>query len=301
MITFEQRADAAVADVLQRLLQSIEANLAGAIDAPDSECLHDFRVAVRRSRSVQRELKPTFPAPALKHFRTEFRWLQTVTGPARDLDVCVLSFDDLRGHVSDGARDGLDPLLALLVERRLEARDAMAVDLRSQRTSAAFFGWRSLLMGLEQLPDDERPQAARPIGEVAGKRIRKIYKGMVRRGSGIGGSSSARAYHELRKQGKELRYLLELFGTQVYPAEVVKPMVKALKALQEVLGRNQDRQVQVALLTSLRDELDGKAREAVTPLIEALLRDQRSARDRFSQRFDAFASDRQRAVVKQTF
>ena len=301
MITFDQRADAAAADVLKRLLQSIEANLAGAIDAPDSECLHDLRVAVRRSRSVQRELKRAFPAPALDHFRGEFRWLQTITGPARDLDVYVLGFDDLRAQVSNGDRGGLDPLLELLVGRRLEARDAMAADLRSQRATAAFFGWRSLLLGLEQLPDDDRPQAPRPIGEVAGKRIRKTYKGIVRRGSGIRRSSPAEAYHELRKQGKELRYLLELFGSEVYPAEVVTPMVKGLKALQKVLGRHQDRQVQVALLMSLREELGGRGRKAVTPLIEGLRDDQRSARDQFSRRFDDFASDRQRALVKKTF
>ena len=32
-------------------------------------------------------------------------------------------------------------------------------------------------------------------------------------------------------------------------------MIKSLKALQDVLGRHQDREVQVATLTSLRDEV----------------------------------------------
>ena len=287
--------------VLKRLLESVEMNLAGAIDAPDGECLHDFRVAVRRSRSVQRELKRSFPAPALKHFRGEFRWLQTVTGPARDLDVHVLGFDDMRALVSQSRREQLDPLLDLLTARRLQARDEMAAELRSQRAAAVFAGWRSLLMGLEQLPDDDRPQAGRPIGEVAGKRIRKVYKRMLRMGRPIRRSSPPEAYHELRKQGKELRYLLELFGDQLYPTEVVKPMVKALKALQNVLGGHQDRQVQVALLLGLQEEVDGHAREALGPLIESLWHDQLTARGQFSKRFEVFASDRQRALVKQTF
>ncbi len=301
MITFDQRSDAAAAVVLKRLLESIETNLPGAIEAPDSECLHDFRVAVRRSRSVQRELKRAFPAPALKHFRGEFRWLQTVTGAARDLDVYVLGFDEMCALAPAGTRGELDPLLELLEARRLRARDEMAADLRSQRAAAVFAGWRSLLMGLEQLPDDDRPQAARPIGEVAGKRIRKVYKQMLRMGRPIRHSSPSEAYHELRKQGKELRYLLELFGARLYPAEAVKPMVKALKALQNVLGGHQDRQVQVALLLGLREEMDGRAREALGPLIESLQRDQLAARGQFSERFDVFISERQRALVKQTF
>ena len=60
-------------------------------------------------------------------------------------------------------------------------------------------------------------------------------------GSAIGSASPPEAFHELRKKGKELRYLLELFGSPLYPSEVVKPMIKALKALQDVLGRHQDR------------------------------------------------------------
>jgi CHAD domain-containing protein len=301
VITFDQRSDAAAAVVLKRLLDSIESNLAGAIEAPDSECLHDLRVAVRRSRAVQREFKQVFPAAALKHFRGELRWLQTITGPARDLDVYVLGFDDMRALVPARARDDLSPLLALLDARRLQARNQMATDLRSQRAAAVFAGWRSLLMGLEQLPADDRPRGARPIGETAGKRIRKVYKRMVRMGRTIGRSSPAEAYHELRKQGKELRYLLELFGAALYPAEVVKPMVKALKSLQKVLGRHQDRQVQIALLLSLREEFDGRADEAMRALIESLERDQLAAREQFSRRFAAFAADHQRALVKQTF
>ena len=86
--------------------------------------------------------------------------------------------------------------------------------------------WAAFLDGLEQLPDADRPDAARPIGDVAGARIRKVYRRMVKMGEAIDDDSPAEDYHELRKRGKELRYLLELFGAPLYPAEVVKPMIK---------------------------------------------------------------------------
>ena len=57
-----QRADGAAAAVLRALLEVIQANLEGAVAGIDSEFLHDFRVSVRRSRSVQREFKKVFPA-----------------------------------------------------------------------------------------------------------------------------------------------------------------------------------------------------------------------------------------------
>jgi CHAD domain-containing protein len=301
VMTFDQRADAAAAAVLSDLLAKIEANHEGAMEGSDLECLHDFRVATRRTRSVQRELKHAFPPGPLRHFRGEFKWLQTVTGPARDLDVYVESFDDSRRLVPEDMRADLEPLLELLQARRRDARREMVAALSSERAAAALADWRSLLDQLEQLPESDRPDASRRIGDLSGARIRKVYKRIVRLGRPIKRSSPSEAYHELRKQGKELRYLLELFGAKLYPAEVVKPMVKALKALQDVLGRHQDRQVQVALLLGIREELAGRSRAALTPLIENLMRDQLAARDQFAQRFEAIASKQQRKLVRKSF
>ena len=57
---------------------------------------------------------------------------------------------------------------------------------------------------------------------------------MVRDGRAIDDESPPESLHDLRKRGKELRYLLELFGS-LFPPSVVKPMVSALKGLQDVL------------------------------------------------------------------
>ena len=57
----EMRADAAAVVVLRRLHEVIEANLPGTLAGIDSEFLHDLRVAVRRSRAMQRELAGVFP------------------------------------------------------------------------------------------------------------------------------------------------------------------------------------------------------------------------------------------------
>ena len=255
----QERADTAAAAVLRALLEVIEANLEGTIEDLDSEFLHDLRVSVRRSRAVQRELKGVFPSSDLAHFRAEFRWLQQATGDVRDLDVHVLEFDAMRALVGgpgyESMRDDLDPLLDVLRARRAEAHSRLVEDLRSSHTTRLLSSWRAFLDRLEEADEAERPDAARPIGAVAGERIRKVYRRMVRMGNAIDESSPAEDYHELRKKGKELRYLLELFGAPLYPGEVVKPMIKTLKGLQDVLGRHQDREVQVALLRSLGGEV----------------------------------------------
>jgi CHAD domain-containing protein len=302
----EQRSDTAAALVLCRLLEVIEANLEGTIGDVDSEFLHDLRVSVRRTRAVQRELKKVFAPESLAHFRAEFRWLQQVTGDVRDLDVHVLEFDAMRALVPEALRDDLDPLLGVLRTRRAKARRAMVRALRSRRATTLLSGWGALLDGLESNSEAERPDAARPIGEVSGERIRKVYRRMVKMGEAIDLSSPAEAYHELRKKGKELRYLLELFGLPLYPEEVAKPMIKTLKALQDVLGRHQDREVQISLLRALAPEVGAAsggeaALMAIGALVARLGEDERAARGEFAGRFAEFSSREQRRLVKETF
>jgi CHAD domain-containing protein len=305
-LAFDERSDRAAAHVLRALLEVIEANLDGTIADIDTEFLHDYRVSVRRSRSVQRELKHVFPAGRLAHYRAEFRWLQQSTGDTRDLDVYVVGFGALRWFVPEEMREDLDPLLALLRARRRTARRAMVQALRSQRARSLMTGWGELLDGLEQLPEAERPDAARAVGEVSGARIRTVYRRMVRMGEAIDDSAPADAYHELRKRGKELRYLLELFGAPLYPPDVVKPMIKSLKSLQDVLGRHQDREVQVAMLTSAADELTSvqggaAALMATGVLVSGLRQDELAARAEFAETFAQFAAKSQRELVRETF
>jgi CHAD domain-containing protein len=301
-----ERADVAVASILKRLAEVMDASLPGTIADVDPEFLHDYRVAVRRSRAVMRELKPVFPPEQLARFRVDLRWLQQITGPSRDLDVYVLDFDELRSGLPEPGRSDLEPLLRVLRDRRVVAHREMVRALRSERAVELRAQWPAFLHELVTLPIEDRPDAVRPIGELSGERIVKVYRRMVKMGGAIDDASPPESLHELRKQGKELRYLLELFGSSLHPGEVVKPLVRALKSLQDTLGRHQDREVQIATLRSLRDgvaALPGGpgALMAMGVLVEHLGEDERAARAEFAGRFDSFASRQQRALVSETF
>jgi CHAD domain-containing protein len=152
------------------------------------------------------------------------------------------------------------------------------------------------------MPGAERPAAAMPIGEFAGRRIAKVYRRMVRMGSAIDDSSPPEALHELRKKGKELRYLLELFGLQLFDADVVGPLVDSLKQLQELLGRHQDREVQVMMVRSLTGEValrpgGGAACLAMGTLVARLRDDELAARRAFADSFSELAAADRRAAV----
>jgi CHAD domain-containing protein len=194
----------------------------------------------------------------------------------------------------------------VLAHSRLAARADMTRALRSDRTADLIEDWERLLETLTERSAHDRPAAGKPVGEVAGKRIRKVYKRIVKMGRAIERDSPAADYHELRKKGKELRYLLELFGARLFPDEAVGPLIKSLKALQDVLGRHQDREVQIAMLRSSAEEVTtlpggGAACMAMGALVERLRLDEQAARDEFAERFSELAAKPQRALVRHTF
>jgi CHAD domain-containing protein len=298
-------AERATVALAQRLHAAIEANVPGALADVDTEFLHDMRVAVRRTRSLQRELKAVFPQDELARFRAEFRWLQQVTGASRDLDVYLLEFDEFAAALPSAERHHLEPLRKLLTERRVRERTRMESALRSGRARGLLDSWAAFLERLPDASHDDRPRAAAPIREVAAGRIKRVYRQMLRMGGAIDDSSPAVALHELRKKGKELRYLLEFFSP-LFPADVTRPMVRTLKALQDTLGRFQDREVQAMMIRSLGREVavhkDGaNALMAMGVLVERLERQQSAARAEFAERFAAFAAGPQRALVRKTF
>ncbi|MBV9818732.1 MAG: CHAD domain-containing protein [Solirubrobacterales bacterium] len=305
-LAYDQRADAAAAQVLRRLLTVILDNREGALDGRDPEYLHQLRIAVRRSRTVQRQLRRVFPAVELPGFRSEFRWLQRATGPARDYDVHVEDFDALAAMLPEEIRPDLRPLRPVLAHGRLAAHAQMARALTSRRASELVGDWERLLESLVEHPVEERPDAGRPIGEVVAGRIHRVYLRIVQRGGAIDDSSSAEEYHELRKMGKELRYLLELFALSVFGAEAVRPLIASLKGVQDTLGRHQDREVQIALLRAVADEVATLRRGpaaclAMGVLIDRLRADELVARHAFAERLVELAGPQRRASVEATF
>lgn len=301
----DERADRATLAVLDALADVVEAGLPGTLDDLDPEFLHDVRVAVRRSRSVLRQMRGVLPQRERDRFRVELRWLQQLTGPVRDLDVHLLEWDELKAGLSPEMQADLDGAPSLLARRRAAALAAMRRQLRGKRFAKLWTDWRDFLRS--ELPEfhGDRPDAGKPVAVVTGRRIRREYRRIVEMGEAIDDTTPGEALHELRKHGKELRYLLELFG-HLWPAKAVKPLVGVLKDLQDVLGRHQDAEVQAGALRTIADDLVAAGEPGATALalgvvVERLHREQARVRGEFAERFAAFAAAGQRGVVRRTF
>ena len=93
------RADSGTRQIHHMLLDVLTANEPGVRADLDTEFLHDFRVALRRMRSLLGQLKHVFPPPVVEHFAEELSWMARLTGPARDLDVLMLAIRTSPGGI----------------------------------------------------------------------------------------------------------------------------------------------------------------------------------------------------------
>lgn len=240
-------APEAVRRILLAQLAAIQANLDGVVADVDTEFLHDLRVAVRRTRSALGQLGDLLPAVATPTVVEEFRWLGSVTGTCRDLDVFRLHVNALAERFSAGESEALGPFLTLLAEQRAAAHREVAEALTSARCRTLLRRfWRTLAAPRRR---------GNAIGTLAGIRIAKAYRRVLRRGAAAAAAPRDPALlHRLRIAGKKLRYLLEFFAS-LYPEDTVGCLVGRLKALQDALGAYHDAAVQRNRIGTLAEEL----------------------------------------------
>lgn len=297
------RAEEAVRRIYLALLRAMRENEHGVREDLDVEFLHEFRVAVRRTRAGLSRLKGILPHERIAGFRREFAWLGAVTGPKRDLDVYVLNMAEYRAAVPPDVCDDLAPLEAYLEERKAAEQERVVRALDSRRYADLVGSWERFL---EQPPHDPPPDGKRPIGQVAGERIRSMYRKVARHGRAIDDDTPAQALHDLRLECKKLRYLLEFFHS-LYEPKAMNRLVRGLKQLQDNLGRFNDLAVQQGALRHMAEDMTRAGSAPVETvmamgrLIEGLEERQHAERKGFAARFARFDSPPQRALAKRLF
>ncbi len=299
----EERSDEVLRAILDSLRTTVAVNVDGVIEDVDVEFLHDLRVACRRARSALGQLKGVLPRPDADNLAGELRWLGEATGPCRDLDVYLLEMDGYRRQLETAANE-IDDFEKLLRRERARALRRVRNALRSKRFQSLMEEWSALAASDD--PGPEAPQAARPIGDTAGKKILKAYRRMVKRGARLPDPPPAEDLHRLRIDAKKLRYLLEFFGG-LYPKKTITRLVKELKLFQDILGGSNDMAVQQRHLAAFAETLmaEGSTRAgtvfAMGRLADAMAERQDLYVNSFAECFHVFAGDASRRVYQKTF
>lgn len=196
-------------------------NLAGIVADIDSEFLHDYRIHMRRIRSLLSSFK-TY-AGELKLLHQDFRWLSALSGEARDLDVWLEDFDATDQNPGE--------FETLLKARRQAAYRELITALKSKRYKQFcrnFRQWqRRCLHNAQSAADDN-------LNKVLPKLIRRRHARLARAISKHQQHMPVDTLHDIRKSAKQLRYLME--AAVPGKSATYSAALKRVKAVQKEVG-----------------------------------------------------------------
>ena len=301
----QMRSDEATKILLRAMLVVMQRNEIYVKEDIDTEFLHDFRVAVRRTRSALSQIKDIFPEETTNRYKQDYATIGKLTNDLRDLDVYLLAEDSYKAMVPDVLRNDIDPLFAYLRQKRGKALETVVDGLNSKRYAAILRDWE-IFLNEPPIASPRALNAAVPVIDLARDRIYKRYRRIVKAGKEILADTEDKKLHSLRIECKKLRYLMEFFAS-LFPAKDMARLIRQLKNLQDNLGNFNDLCVQEEYLMNIANELpltDQQSRKtllAVGSLVDTLHQERIRVKSEFAQTVTAFESPANRRLFKKLF
>jgi len=223
-------------------------------DRFDREALHDFRVAIRRLRSVLRAYRPQLDGAVRPKDRENLKQIQRATGAGREAEVALAWLTKQQQTLQPEHLAGLNWLSATLLERRRRCSDDLEVEVRASfRRTARKLEERLAIMRSEQNLLSEHPDVsfARCVANLTEAHAADL---LVTLGQ-IASIDDTKKLHDSRISGKRLRYLLEPVRPYVNEAQQA---VRQSKRLQDLLGDLNDIHV---LMREIGSALEGSTKQ----------------------------------------
>ncbi len=301
---FELRASDRSADAVLTILRHfsniIQSKIEEVIDDADIAALHDLRVATRRIRTVMSQTKGVLPPTAVEKFSPQFKWLASVTGRRRDLDVFLVEITR-SGHRSESTALVLAGLRQFLEDTRREEHEVVRAALSSTPFEDLIGAWNCFVdAGATWKP--EPPHASTAIIDVASPSILKAHLRVRKRSARMSPNAAPEILHRIRIDCKKLRYLLEVF-CDLYPRKRISRFTRELKLLQDLLGEFNDTAAQLTLIEEFTGRSTASSNEnTTTNHLRATLDDRQHAlRAEVIERFNQIAGDESRRLYRKTF
>jgi CHAD domain-containing protein/CYTH domain-containing protein len=201
----------------------------------DDEALHDFRVSLRRLRSVLRAFRPYLDHEVPRKLRRNIRDLARATNGARDAEVLLDWVKGNQDNLAPTQRAGARWFSKRLRSQRDVGYEASAHAIqqrfprldrrvRRQLAAAAHNPWGGT---------ESQPTFAAAIADLIREQLAALDLELDR----IVGPTDRPTVHATRIQAKRLRYLLELIAGEFVAAASA---VRRLKRLQDALGSLHD-------------------------------------------------------------
>jgi len=207
-------------------------------DEQEAEAIHDFRVALRRLRSLTRPLRPLYGRKKMRELSQNMKLYANSTGDLRDEEVL---HETLRAiEVPADVRAPLDTWVTARIPHERRMRDQIARMLAGKSRARSLAGLSGA--GLSRVLDRFRAILDKgPKRDMASSALAKIALGPALaevRAFAVGADAGdGDAMHELRIRFKRLRYTAELLAPAL---GMPKDVSKHAASMQKILGHLHD-------------------------------------------------------------
>lgn len=284
----QELAESAVLRMAALLVELARQQEAGLLADIDSEFTHQYRINIRKARSLLSLFKKCLSAERWQRLKVALKEIGSATNLLRDLDVFLLAHDDYVNMLPEDFTPGLKQLFDRIKRRRVQVLKQTVTRISSD----AYQARTAELLDLLRAPADlATRQAGLPIKPLVSKKVLSQYRQLCRDGLAIDSRTADEAVHALRIESKKLRYLLELFA-ELYPKGQIKQLVALLKGLQDNLGRFNDFSVQAEFLREYaqRGRLSTAQQAGISGLVAVLFNRQRKERSQVEANIATFAA-----------
>ncbi len=238
------------------------------VEGDRDEALHDFRVALRRLRSLLRSHRSSFSVEFPKKALRRVAALARDTNPGRDAEVQLAWLASFTGELKPSQRAGHRELARELAQRRDESyRKVEREIVRDFNAIAGSLGAR--LAAYHVVVDLERPAQPRTFATATREALTPGAAEFFGRLGAIETAADEAAGHAARIAAKRLRYLIE----PVIPwLPAARRPVELLKDLQDLLGELHDGQLLAAHVGQSLAEIESKrAQQLIEETLEGPL------------------------------
>ncbi|TDE25897.1 CHAD domain-containing protein [Vibrio owensii] len=252
----------------------------GVIAETEPEFNHQYRVTLRRIRSLLLLLKPNFCPFEFKLLKPNLKLLMKQTNTLRDLDVFLIDREHYLNR-SPEYQDKLASVFDVIETQQIEALKSV----RQWLTSDSYLKTCVMIENSLRRASQYEVDNVDSIVVCSNKRILHHYKLVSNACKGLNRKSNDGDVHQLRIECKKLRYLLEYFTPLYVPNQghlgiQHRANVKQLKQLQDRLGAFNDTSNQLDFFrTQQNDKQFTKTqRKAIGQLITLVEKDHQTAK-----------------------
>ncbi len=228
------------------------------LNQKDDEFLHQFRVNLRRIKSLMSIFKELFDLDIYQKINSSLRDAIIATNKKRDLDIFLINLNNYR------EKDDLTDFIKFLTEEQKTEEEKFIKFIKEKKMEDIIFNMEAMLN--ENSNFYTTRLANLPAKEYIKNTIKYLYAKTIKTIKKLDSQTKLEKFHEARIKIKKIRYLTDIFKKYSF-----KRHNKSLKRYQNIFGELNDLKNQVNIINHYIPQCENK--KALNTLLNRLTKE----------------------------